>query len=127
MNRLRPINVRNPIEITEEIKRIGKLYKKKKLKDFRILQNMIFINDMDCLDALKLMNKAFNLNLSNSYQNTLKDYYIYFRWGCDMLVPVCDLPFNVITDLYNRIYFAQDRMGRPIKVNEIEMFNFGGI
>lgn len=126
MNRIRPINVRNPIEITKEIKRIGKQYKKKP-KDFRVLQHMTFINDMDCMDALKLLSKTFNLNMSNSYQTTLKNYYIYFRWGCDMFVPVCKLPFNVITDLYNHIYFCQERMGRSMKVNEIEMFAFEGV
>lgn len=124
---LKPINVHNPIDIIKEIKRIGDLYKKKKLKDFRIFQNMIFINDMDCLDALKLMHKTFNLNLTNGYKTLLRDYYIYFNYGCEIILPVSDLPFNVLTELYNHMYFEQDRMGRPIKVNEIEMFDFRGL
>lgn len=76
---------------------------------------------------IKLMNKTFNLNLTNGYKTLLRDYYIYFNYGWEIILPVSDLPFNVLTELYNHMYFEQDRMGRLIKVNEIEMFDFRGL
>lgn len=121
---LRPISNKSTYFNTmEDLNRIRKLYHEKPVRDFRVFDNMIFVNNMPCLEALKILNGTFNLNLM-AYKKLLRGYYIYFN---GMITQLSELPFSVIVYIYNHIFWAQDSSFNEIKVKDVDMFNFEGI
>ena len=121
---LKPISNKNTYFSTlDDLKRFRKQYNKNPIKDFRTFNNMMCVNAMPCLKALKLINSTFNLNLM-AYKKLLRGYYIYFD---GVMTQLSEIPFSLIVYIYNHIFWEQESSSNEIKVNDINMFKFEGI
>ena len=118
---LHPINIKSTFFDTQaELKEIRRRYHGKLLTDLGVRNNMIFVNNMSCLEALILLNKTFSLSLT-AYKKVLRDYYIYFD---GVMVILAEIPFCVVAYIYNHIFWAQDSSLDEIKVGDIDRFTF---
>ena len=121
---LKPISSKNTYFSTlDDLRKIKKQYSENLIKDFRTFDNMMCVNSMPCLKALKLINSTFNLNLM-AYKKLLRGYYIYFD---GVMTQLSEIPFSLVVYIYNHIFWAQDSSSNEIKVNDINMFKFEGI
>lgn len=121
---LKPISSKNTYFSTlDDLRKFRRQYNENPIKDFRTFNNMICVNNMPCLKALKLLNSTFNLNLL-AYKKLLRGYYIYFD---GVMTQLSEIPLSLVFYIYNHIFWEQESSFDEIKVNDINMFKFEGI
>lgn len=122
--KLKPMIIKRTVGIFSDFDVIGV----RQPNDFR---NLKFINHMTCIDALTLINRSFSLGMSSDLHNKLyRNYCIYYKHPTthkDIIISIIDIPVLTLKIIYNNIYIAQDNTEHAIKVNEINMFEFGGL
>ena len=94
-----------------------------------------FINTMTCIEALQMLNRVLQTHRDEINENIItipgglfRRRYLQIYWRNRInIIEMSYVPLSVLKFLYNQIYIAQDNSDEELFVNDIEMFNFGGI